>query len=100
MNINSIKQEKISDVTYIGIVYAKDWFMSSKYGHPVRDDDYVVCQWSDFHDGEKSNIEGMTTLGIFHDNNDALLFYYSKLAQHSYWKAINAIDKMLKKNKQ
>jgi hypothetical protein len=97
MNINSIQQEKISDVKYIGIVYAKDWFMGSKYGHPVRDDDFVVCQWSDFHDGIKSNIEGMTTLGIFHDNKDALLFYCSKLTQYAYRNAINNIDKILNK---
>jgi hypothetical protein len=100
MNINSIKQEKINDVTYVGIVYAKDWWNGiDGYKPVVQPFDFVVCQWSDFHDGEKSNIEGMTTLGIFHDNNDAQLFYYSKLSQFAYRKAINSIDKMLKKDK-
>lgn len=75
--MKTILEKKISDVTYIGIMLAKDWFNGSKYGYPVRDDDFVVCQWSDYHDGQKSNIEGMITLVTCHELKHAEIVYNS-----------------------
>lgn len=75
--MKTILEKKINDVTYIGIALAKDWYEGMKYDHPIRDDDFVVCQWSDYHDGQKSNIEGKITLGICHDLIHAKSIYNS-----------------------
>jgi hypothetical protein len=74
--IKSIKQKKINDVTIVAIVLARDWFKNSEY--PLRiPNDFVVCQWSDFHDGVKSNIEGKETIAICRKLEHAKLIYDS-----------------------
>jgi hypothetical protein len=81
MNINSIQKKKINDVTYIGIVYAADWFgegMKHVRYSLILPLDYIVCGWSDFHDGEKSNVEGRTTIAICRELKDAKLIYNSR----------------------
>jgi len=71
----------ITRITSVAIVKAKDWFKTllNKTFLDIRLDDYVVCKWSDFHDGEKSNIEGKTTIAICRELNDAILIYASKI---------------------
>ena len=75
--INSIKQKNISDVTTVAIVKAIDWFDAGYYGYPVVSSDFIVCQWSDFHDGVKSNIEGKQTIAICRKLEHAELIYNS-----------------------
>ena len=79
--ITSIKEKKINDIIYIGIVLAKDWFQSGYYGYPIISSDFVVCQWCDFVDGEKSNIEGLETIAICRKIEDAELIYNSKISK-------------------
>jgi hypothetical protein len=77
----SIKEKKIDDIQYVGIVYAKDWFEYknlSAFPYHILRDDFVVCKWLDFHDGQKSNIEGMTTIAICKELKDAELIFNSK----------------------
>jgi hypothetical protein len=74
--IISIKEKKIDDVRVVAIVLAQDWF--DKFSFPILPDDYVVCQWSDFHDGVNSHIEGKTTIAICRNPKDALLIYNSQ----------------------
>jgi hypothetical protein len=72
----------------VGIVRAKNWFHIFKtfYGAEslpglssmIRPDDFVVCRWSDFHDGVNSHIEGLETLAICRSIEDAYLLYNSK----------------------
>ncbi len=71
-------KRELSDVNRIGIAYAKEWFKGTKYGYPVRDDDYVVCRWSDYHDGQSSHIEGKTTIAICREFEDAHLIFKSR----------------------
>jgi hypothetical protein len=79
MNINSIQQKKINDITYIGIVYAAEWYGKDiKHARYILPLDYIVCGWSDFHDGEKSNVEGRITIAICRELKDAKLIYNSK----------------------
>ena len=74
--INSIKQKNISDVVIVAIVEAKEWYKNSEY--PLRiSNDFVVCQWSDFHDGVKSNIEGKQTIATCKKLKHAELIYDS-----------------------
>ena len=74
-----VVKKNFNDIKRVGIVRAKDWFMGSKYSYPVRDDDFVVCRWSDFHDGQNSHIEGKETLAICRSIEDAYLLYNSKI---------------------
>jgi hypothetical protein len=74
--VDSITQKKIGDITYVGIVYAKDWW-DALYKPTVQPFDYVVVKWSDFHDGVKSNIEGLETVAICRKLEHAKLIYNS-----------------------
>ncbi len=58
------KTKKISPIRYIGIKPAGVWFEGFEIKYPVLNTDVVVCSWFDFHDGEKSNIEGKKTINI------------------------------------
>lgn len=82
MNINSLQQKKIDDTIIVAIVYAKDWWHGdgaiAMLKPAVLPFDFVVCQWFDFHDGVKSNIEGMTTIAICREQSDAELIYNSR----------------------
>jgi len=83
-NINSIQQKKINNTTVIAIVYAKDWYgeiMNHVRYSLILPDDFVVCQWHDFHDGLKSNIEGRTTIAICRNKENAELIYNLKVNQ-------------------
>ena len=72
----TIIQKKINDVIVVAIVLAKDWYKNSEY--PLRiSNDFVVCQWFDFHDGVKSNIEGKQTIAICRKLEHAELIYNS-----------------------
>ena len=73
-----IKEKKLKNNRVIAIVLAKDWYWHYKKLHyPVLPDDYVVCQWLDFHDGVKSNIEGRETIAICRNKVDAELIFNS-----------------------
>lgn len=77
----SIKEKKTGNVTYVGIVYARNWYGNDLYcvmHSMIMPDDFVVAKWSDFHDGQKSNIEGMTTIAICKELEDAELIFNSK----------------------
>jgi hypothetical protein len=75
--LNTIKQKKMSDVDYIGLMKAKDWFRQDGLAF-IFPNDFVVCKWADFHDGIHSHIEGKTTLGIFHELSDAEIIYNNR----------------------
>ena len=77
-NFNLEVKREIDNIKRVGIVRAKDWFIDIKYSYPVRDDDFVVCRWSDFHDGKNSHIEGKETLAICRSIKDAYLLFKSK----------------------
>lgn len=69
---------KKSDVVAVAVVKAKHWFthyIKSIFNTVLREEDFVVVRWSDFHDGEKSNIDGKETLGIFHTEKNAKIFF-------------------------
>jgi hypothetical protein len=77
----SLKEKKTGNVTYVGIVYARNWYgndLHSAVRLMILPEDFVVGKWSDFHDGQKSNIEGMTTIAICKDLEDAELIFNSK----------------------
>lgn len=77
ITLNTIKQMKISDVKYIGIMKAKDWFGNERLAF-IFPNDYVVCEWCDYDDGVNSHIEGMTTIGIVKDLKDAEILYNNR----------------------
>ena len=51
-------ESKNGDVNYLGVVSTKEWFDGQKIPFPFDEFDYVVGEWSDFHDGVNSHIEG------------------------------------------
>jgi hypothetical protein len=74
--IKVIKYKKNSDVAVVAIVLAKDWWgLLKHFYHVVQPTDFVVCTWSDFHDGVKSNIEGKQTIAICKKLEHAELIY-------------------------
>lgn len=73
--INSIVEAKLDDVKRIGIVLASEWVVSSLKMQLIRPTDFVVCEWSDFHDGENSHIEGMSTIAVCKHRVDADLLF-------------------------
>jgi hypothetical protein len=87
-NLKVIIKKEIDDIKRVGIVYAKDWFHVFVTFHGadsmpglinmIRPDDFVVCRWSDFHDGQNSHIEGMETIAICRSIEDAYLLYNLK----------------------
>lgn len=79
--MNTIFERKINDIKRIGIVLAKDWFPVGYYGYPVVLTDFVVGRWYDYHDGIKSNLEGLQTIAICREKEDAILIYNSKISQ-------------------
>jgi hypothetical protein len=78
ITLNTIKQMKMSDVKYIGVIKAKDWFGNDGLAF-IFPKDYVVCEWCDYDDGVNSHIEGMTTIGIFRELKDAEIIYNNRL---------------------
>lgn len=68
----------------IAIVFAKEWFKQfyaeNKMPYFITENDYVVCKWHDYHDGEKSNIEGKQTIAICKNKHDAEIVYNSNCA--------------------
>lgn len=77
VTIKLFNLKKISDTRFIGIIPADIWFKEVNFKYPVLPDDFVVASWSDYHDGEKSNIEGKTTIAIFRSIKNAELFFNS-----------------------
>ena len=81
--METVEQIQISDVKYFGIIKAKDWFEGmftvNGFINGIYKDYYVVVTWADYHDGQKSNIEGKMTIGIFRDYSDAEYFYKYKV---------------------
>jgi len=77
--METIKSKKISDTEIVAIVKAKHWFeINSQFFNTIFANDYIVCRWHDFHDGEKSNIEGKETIAICRELGDAELIYCTK----------------------
>lgn len=77
--INPIKKKKIEDCAFVGIVLAGDYF-SEYYKEnmmpiSIQPGDFVVCLYSDFHDGLNSHIEGATMVAILKDMDDAELIF-------------------------
>lgn len=73
----AVKKTNLSGNKWVGIVYAIDWYNGYL---PVMTmaKDFVVGEWSDFHDGEKSHIEGKTTIAVCKNKEDAVLILESK----------------------
>lgn len=57
----------------------KDQFKENKMPYFITKDDYVVGKWHDFHDGQKSNIEGRQTIAVCKNIQDAYKVYASNL---------------------
>jgi hypothetical protein len=81
--MTSIFETKVNDTKYIGIVFAAEWFgdaiiHTNLLIYPL---DYVVCQWHDYHDGEKSNLEGKITIAICREKEHAILIYNSRISK-------------------
>jgi hypothetical protein len=77
-----IVERKIDSITTYAVVLASEWYggimqlaMGYRFVHP---DDFVVCKWSDFHDGERSNIEGKVTIAICRELEDAMTILDSR----------------------
>lgn len=64
---------KGSDV--LAMVYAGEWFKGINIPFPFEEKDYVVCRWTDYSDGEKSNIEGKVTIAVLKKHDDAKIVY-------------------------
>jgi hypothetical protein len=77
VTIERFKTKKISSTRYVGIEPAEVWFKGFEIKYPILNTDVVVCSWSDYHDEEKSHIEGKTTIAIFRSLNDAEIFFNS-----------------------
>lgn len=79
MTIETIQKKKIGNNKFVGIVlagdYFEDWYRAKKMPHSIQDSDYVVCKFYDYHDGQKSHIEGVTTVGILKNLDHAKLIY-------------------------
>jgi|ERR1035437_2190615 glycosyltransferase involved in cell wall biosynthesis len=76
-----IFEKKINDTKRIGIVYAAEWFGDALlHNFLILPIDYVVGQWHDYHDGEKSNIEGAETIAICRNKEDAEHVYNSRIS--------------------
>lgn len=67
-----------SDTRVVAIVLGKDWYnhhkpdMKSSFSN-----DFIVCQWHDYHDGEKSNLEAKQMLAVCRSYESAVLVYQS-----------------------
>lgn len=76
--MNSLVHERYG-YEVIAIVAAEHWFKEfydeGKIPYFIREGDYVVCSWYDFHDSEKSNIEGKLTIAICRNFEDAKILY-------------------------
>ena len=70
-------ESKNGDVNYLGVVSTKEWFDGQKIPFPFDEFDYVVGEWSDFHDGVNSHIEGKLTYAIckLYDEAETLFEY-------------------------
>ena len=63
-------KEKVTSIVLAG-EWFKNQFDCGKMPYNIQKTDHVVCSWSDFHDGEKSNIEGKQTIAICKNIDDA-----------------------------
>lgn len=81
--MKTLKQTQLQDgIRVIALLNIDDWFDKdgiARFNPPVPL--FVVGVWSDFNDGQKSNIEGRTTLGLFYDKAEAELFYHAKIVE-------------------
>lgn len=94
--VNTIKQMKISDVKYVGIVKAREWFKTDGLAF-IFQDDYVVGEWCDYNDGVNSHIEGKTTIGIFRELTTAEIVYNNRLLSSVKFPTEEEIDKFADK---
>jgi hypothetical protein len=74
---NTIKQKKITDVQFVGIIHAENWF-TFPVKYPIGPQDFVVMQWYDHHDGINSHLEGKETIAICKQLKDAERIYKSR----------------------
>ena len=72
--MKTILLKELSPTKRVGVIIAELWFKDFKLYYPVLPNDFVVGSWEDFHDGQKSNIEGLTTIAIFRSVIDAEIF--------------------------
>ena len=80
--MKTIEKKKLKNgIDFIAIVKVEDWWVESNlYGripvkYPLLSSDFVVCKWSDFHDGVNSHIEGKTTIAICREKADAIILF-------------------------
>ncbi len=80
-----ISWQKPGTVSVYAIVKAIGWYDEITFKRTINilPDDLVVCKWSDFHDGEKSNIEGKTTIAICRQKDDAELIWRKYITQEA-----------------
>ena len=87
--MKTIVEKKVTDITVFAVVVAKDWFgVEYKFPTLVCGNDFVVCTWADFHDGEKSNIEGKITIAICRKLEDAMLIFTDKIITNGHDESI------------
>ena len=82
--MKTIVNKKVTDTQVIAVVVAKEWFKEHKVTTVIRADDYVVCTWADFHDGQKSNIEGKITIAICRKLKDAMLIFTDNIITNGH----------------
>lgn len=75
--MKALRIKNINNVKKVGIVTAEKWFPKSK-PYYIRNKDYVVGEWFDYHDGTKSNIEGRSTIAICREFKDAKMIFDKK----------------------
>ena len=70
----TLKHKSFNGVT-VAIIPAKYWykdfFEKNMMPYFIQEEDFVVCSWHDYYDGEKSNIEGKMTIAVCKRKKDA-----------------------------
>lgn len=78
--MKTINIKKLKGCKVVAIISAENWFNTdSLYNNiTIRLNDFVVCEWYDFHDGINSHIEAKQTIAICRKKEDAELIFNSK----------------------
>jgi len=98
--MKTIKETKITDIQIVGLMKGRNWYGGDGLTF-VFNDFFIVGQWFDFHDGEKSNIEGKQTIAICQRQKDAESIYdnYINDVNGKQIDKLKELHKILKLNK-
>lgn len=81
--MKTIFKKQVSEDKFVAVVLASVWFENMKISYPILPNDFVLCTWHDYPDGQKSNIEAKLTLAICRKKSDAKLLFdaYAKIIE-------------------